>query len=217
MLGRGGEAAADEERVATARREAVDLIERVRNILLQPKDEWPKVAAEETTPQSLYFGYIMILAAIGPVAMLVAFGSLGVGFGLGTAVFTYVQSLIGVAILALIVDALAPSFGGTKDLAAAMKLVAYSFTAVWVAQVALLVPMVGMLVVLVGLIYGFYLFFLGAPVLKKSAPDKAVPYTIAVLISAIVLMYLLGMMARSLGFGFGMGPGPMAMATGMPR
>ena len=188
----------------------MDLIERVKNILLQPRHEWPKIAAEETPPQSLYFGYIMILAAIGPVAMLLDFSSLG--FGLGPAVFTYVQSLIGVAILALIVDALAPSFGGTKDLAAAMKLVAYSFTAVWVAQVALLVPMMlGMLVVLVGLIYGFYLFFLGAPVLKKSAPDKAVPYTIAVVISTIVLMYLLGMMARSLGFG--LGPGAMAMAT----
>ena len=193
----------------------MDLIERVKNILLQPKDEWPKIATEEATPQSLYFGYIMILAAIGPVATLLVFSSLGIGVGLGTAVYSYVLSLVGVAILALIVDALAPSFGGTKDLAAAMKLVAYSFTAVWIAQIALLVPMLGMLVVLVGSIYGFYLFFLGAPVLKKSAPDKAVPYTIAIVISAIVLIYLLGMMARSLGFG--LGAGPMAMATGMPH
>lgn len=194
----------------------MDLLDRVKNILLQPKDEWPKIAAEEATPQSLYVGYIMILAAIGPVAMLLAFSSLGIGFGFGTAVFTYVQSLIGVAILALIVDALAPSFGGTKDLTAAMKLVTYSFTAVWIAQIAMLAPMLGMLVVLVGSIYGFYLFFLGAPVLKKSAPDKAVPYTIAVVISVIVLIYLLGMMARSLGFG--LGPGSMAMATMvMPR
>jgi len=193
----------------------VDLIERVKNILLQPKDEWPKIATEEATPQSLYFGYIMILAAIGPVATLLVFSSLGIGVGLGTAVYSYVLSLVGVAILALIVDALAPSFGGTKDLAAAMKLVAYSFTAVWIAQIALLVPMLGMLVVLVGSIYAFYLFFLGAPVLKKSAPDKAVPYTIAIVISAIVLIYLLGMMARSLGFG--LGAGPMAMATGMPH
>jgi hypothetical protein len=189
----------------------VNLIERVKSILLSPKEEWPRIAAETATVQSLYVGYIMILAAIGPIAMLVAFSALGLGFGLGTGVFAYIHSLIGVAILALIVDVLAPSFGGTKDYIAAMKLVAYSFTAVWIAQIALLIPVVGMLVVLVGLIYGFYLFFLGAPVLKKSTPDKAVPLTIVVVVSAIVLMYLFGMIARSLGFGFGMGGGSMGM------
>jgi len=194
------------------------LIERVKNILLQPKDEWPKIAVEEATPQSLYLGYIMILAAIGPLATFVAFGAFGLGFGLGMAVFAYIQSLIGVAILALIVDVLAPSFGGTKDFVAAMKLVAYSFTALWVAQIAFLIPMLGLLVVLIGLIYSFYLFFLGVPVLKKSTADRAVPFTIVVVVSAIVLMYLLGMIARSLGFGFGMGAGSMGMgAMGIPR
>ena len=196
----------------------MELIERVKNILLQPKDEWPKIAVEEATPQSLYLGYIMILAAIGPLATFVAFGAFGLGFGLGMAVFAYIQSLIGVAILALIVDVLAPSFGGTKDFVAAMKLVAYSFTALWVAQIAFLIPMLGLLVVLIGLIYSFYLFFLGVPVLKKSTADRAVPFTIVVVVSAIVLMYLLGMIARSLGFGFGMGAGSMGMgAMGIPR
>ena len=50
----------------------------------------------------------MILAAIGPLATFVAFGAFGIGFGLGIAVFAYIQSLIGVAILALI-------FIGPKD------------------------------------------------------------------------------------------------------
>ena len=196
----------------------MDLIERVKNILLQPKDEWLKIASEEATPQSLYLGYIMILAAIGPLATFVAFGAFGLGFGLGMAVFAYIQSLIGVAILALIVDVLAPSFGGTKDFVAAMKLVAYSFTALWVAQIAFLIPMLGLLVVLIGLIYSFYLFFLGVPVLKKSTADRAVPFTIVVVVSAIVLMYLLGMIARSLGFGFGMGAGSVGVgAMGIPR
>lgn len=196
----------------------MNLFERVKNILLSPKEEWLKIAAETATVQSLYVGYIVILAAIGPVVMLVAFGALGFGFGASTAVFAYIHSLIGVAILALIVDVLAPSFGGTKDYVAALKLVAYSFTAAWIAQIALLLPVLGLLVLLVGLIYGFYLFFLGVPVLKKSTVDKAVPFTIVVVISAIVLMYLLGMIARSLGFGFGMSAGSMGMGPmGMPR
>lgn len=196
----------------------MNIIERVKNILLNPKEEWLKIAAETATVQSLYVGYIVILAAIGPIVMLVTFGAVQMGFAASTAVFAYINSLIGVAILALIVDVLAPSFGGAKDYVGAMKLVAYSFTALWVAQIALLIPFLGWLVVLVGLIYSFYLFLLGVPALKKSTPDKAVPFTIVVLISAIVLMYLLGMIARGLGFGFGGGPGAMGMSPiGMLR
>ena len=196
----------------------MNFIDRIKKILLSPKDEWQTIAGESATVQSLYVGYIVILAAIGPLAMLVSFGVLGLGFGVGAAVFAYIHSLVGVAILALIVDLLAPTFGGTRDFVAAMKLVAYSLTAVWVAQIALLIPVVGMLVVLIGLVYAFYLFFLGVPVLKKATADKAVPFTIVVLISAVVLMYLLGMIARGLGFGFGVGSGPMAMGPmGLPR
>jgi hypothetical protein len=196
----------------------MNLIDRIRKILLSPKDEWPKIAVEVATVQSLYLGYIVILAAIGPLATLVSLSIIGFGFGVGAAIFAYIHALIGVAILALIVDLLAPTFGGTRDYVAAMKLVTYSFTAVWVAQLALLIPVAGFLVVLVGVVYGFYLFFLGVPVLRKATADRAVPFTLVVVISAIVLMYLLGMIARSLGFGFGMGGGPMAMGPmGMPR
>lgn len=197
----------------------MNIFERAKNILLQPKQEWPKISGESATVQSLYIGYIMILAAIGPLAMLVSFAALGLGFGLGAAVFAYIHALVGVAILALIVDVLAPNFGGTRDFVAALKLVAYSFTALWVAQIALLLPAAGALIVLVGFIYGFYLFLLGVPVLKKSTPDKAVPFTIVVVVSAIVLMYLLALIARSLGFGFGYGLGfggaPMGVGRAM--
>ena len=48
----------------------MNLVDRVKNILLAPKDEWPKIAPESETTQSMYVGYIMILAAIGPIAIL---------------------------------------------------------------------------------------------------------------------------------------------------
>jgi hypothetical protein len=188
----------------------VDLFERAKNIVLQPKSEWPTIAAEAATPLSLYVGYIMILAAIGPIVMLLGFGGIG-ALGLRVAIAAYINSLIGVAVLALIVDVLAPNFGGTKDFVAALKLTAYSFTATWAAQIALLIPVLGWLVVLAGAIYGFYLFFLGAPVLKKCAADKAVMFTIVVLLCAIVLMYLVRLVVLNLGFGGGMGMAGVSM------
>jgi len=102
---------------------------------------------------------------------------------------------------------LATNFGGSKDFVAALKLTAYSFTAAWVAQIALLVPVLGWLVVLAAAIYSFYLFFLGAPILKKCTGDKAAVFTIVVLLCAIVLTYLMRLVVMNLGFGGATGAG----------
>lgn len=162
----------------------MNLFDRVKAILVEPRNEWAKIAAEPATVQSLYTGWIMILAAIGPVALLVATGSIQL------AIAQYVLSLIITFVLALIVDALAPSFGGTKDFIASLKLTAYSYTVAWLAGIFNLLGLLGGLLVLVATIYAFYTFFLGAPVLKKSSPEKAVPFTLVIVLCGIVLGFL---------------------------
>ena len=47
------------------------LVDRVKNILLTPKTEWEVIDAEPTTVADLYKGYIIPLAAIGPVAQAI--------------------------------------------------------------------------------------------------------------------------------------------------
>ena len=177
------------------------LMDRLKGILLEPRNEWPKIGAESASVQSLYTGWIMILAAIGPIILLVTLGALGLG--VRVAILAYVNALIGTAVLALIVDLLSTTFGGTKDFVASLKLVAYSMTAVWVAQLALIVPMVGMVVLLIAAIYACYTFFLGAPVLKKCATDKAIPYTLVVLLCAIVLSYIVRLAVGGIAYGAG--------------
>ena len=175
----------------------MNVVDRIKGILLDPRAEWPRIATEPATVQSLYTGWIMLLAAIGPIMILVSTtlftSALGFGFGFGVraAIAAYINALIGVAVLAMIVDVLAPSFGGAKDYVRSLKLVAYSFTSVWVAQIALIVPVLGWLIVLAGAIYGFYLFFLGAPLLGRCSVEKAVPYTIVVVLCAIVLSIII--------------------------
>ena len=122
------------------------LIDRVKNMLLTPKTEWPVIAGETTTVQSLYVGYILILAAIGPIAMALRLGLFGMG--IGVAVISYIVALIMVYLLAWIVDALAPTFGGEKNFIRSLQLTAYSFTAAWVAGIFHLIPFVGGLLAL---------------------------------------------------------------------
>ena len=58
---------------------------------------------------------------------------------------SYALSLVGIFILALIVDALAPTFGGQKSQVQALKTVAYAYTASWIASIIGIVPGLGLL------------------------------------------------------------------------
>jgi hypothetical protein len=177
------------------------LIDRVKNILLQPKVEWPKIALEPATVGSLYSGYVVYLAAIPVLANLI--GSLVFGYSFGgitirpplfdaifTAIVQFLLALAVVYVLALIIDMLAPRFGGESNRINAFKLAAYSLTASWVAGIFGLVPVLGFLSIL-GL-YSFYLLYVGAPVLMHMPADRALSYTAVIVVIAIVVSLIVG-------------------------
>ncbi|HRL23779.1 MAG TPA: Yip1 family protein [Brevundimonas diminuta] len=170
---------------------AVDpsLVSRVKYILTRPKFEWPVIDAESASIKGLFTSYAVILAAIPAVATIVgqiAFGHRGLVGPVLAGALSYVLSLLSVYILGMIIDALAPTFGGTKNPVKAMQVAVYSMTAAWVAGVLNVLPMLGWLAGLLGL-YGFYLMYLGLPTLMKTAADKALGYTIVVVVAAIIL------------------------------
>ncbi len=191
----------------------MSLIDRAKNILTQPKQEWPVIDTEPASVGSLYSSYIVPLSAIPVIAALIGgwvfgipfLGRTPIGYGIGRAVLTYVLGLIGVYIVALIVDALAPSFGGTKNQVQALKVTAYSYTAAWVAGILQIFPVLGLIAALLGL-YGLYLLYTGLPVLMKAPQDKAMGYTVVVVIAVIILWIIIGAIVGAIIgtlFGFG--------------
>lgn len=183
----------------------MELLERAKNILLRPKDEWPKIAAEKTPTLSPYVVYVSVLAAIGPLALLV--GSMGTAIFL--AVFTYAFSFFEVFMLALTIDVVRPSLGGERNFTQSFKLVAYSYTASWVAAVAQmpLQSVVGGIIGLVAAIYGVYIFYLGVPVLAQCPRGKSVLMTIIFVVCAILLSVVLaGLLLWGVGAVLGMEP-----------
>lgn len=175
------------------------LIDRIKGIILEPKFAWTAIAAEPATTQSIYTGWVMILAAIGPLATLVGFADLGIAWSVRLAVGSYVIALVITFVLAMIVDVLAPSFGGQRDFVAALKLTAYSYTAAWLAGVANVLGTFGGLIVLLASIYAWYTFFLGAPVLGKCAQEKALVYTIVVVVAGLVIGIVFGLGMAGMG------------------
>ena len=182
---------------------ATGILARVKNIVLSPATEWPVIAAEASSARTIYLNYVAPLVAISVVAgflgqtfigmslPLLGTVRMGIVAGLAQAIVTFALSFVGVFVIALIVDALAPTFGGQKDSLAALKATAYSFTPAWVASVLNLIPVLAILVVLAAL-YGLYLLYLGLPVLMRTSKDKAVGYTVVTVLCAIATWILIG-------------------------
>lgn len=183
------------------------VIQRAKDILLKPRETWPVIAAEPATTQSIYMPYVLLLAAIGPVAQFLGgqifgYGALGItyhpplGTALGSALLSYGMTLASVFILSLVIDGIAPNFGGEKNQVQALKVAAYSATAGWIAGIFGLIPSLAILGI-VGL-YSLYLLYLGLPVLMKVPQDKALGYTAVVVVVAIVLFLVIGAIVGAL-------------------
>jgi len=188
---------------------APKLMNRVTNILTKPKEEWQVIDGESTSVASLYSGYIVILAAIPIVASLIKMSLIGtsalfttvhVGIvrGLIGAIVGYVLSLGGVYLAAFVIEKLAPSFQSQGNTLQALKLVAYAYTAAWVAGVFNLLPMIGILGILAGGIYSIYLFYLGLPLLMRTPQDKVVAYMIVAAVIIFVIYIVIGLVVSGI-------------------
>jgi hypothetical protein len=184
------------------------LVDRVKKILLQPNDEWAVIASELSDTGTLYRTYIIPLAAIAPVCGAIGWSLFGISLpftgavrlpvttALTNAAIMYGLALVGVFLFAVIIDALAPSFGGQKNQVQALKVAAYASTASWVGGVFTLVPALS-IIALVSSLYSLYLLYAGLSPLMKSPRDKAVPYAIVIILVGIVLFVVLAAVRRA--------------------
>ena len=197
------------------------LIERAKAIILKPAQTWPVIAAEPATPGELITRYAIPLAAIAPLCgfirgQLFGYGAFGFNYrpglmsGLSTLIVSYVLGLVGVIVLALIADWLAPKFDGMSNRTNAFKLVVFASFAAWLAGAFQLIPGLGLLG-LAGL-YTLYLFYTGAAQLMKVPQDKSIAYTAVTLVCAAVLYWLVGIVTVSFIGLFGLGGMPSLAA-----
>jgi len=178
----------------------MDIVARAKALIVSPKTEWPRIAAEPATTGGLFTGYAMILAAIPAIAGFIGISVIGFSVrgqtfhlpastALFQAIVQYVLGLVGLWLFGKIIEILAPTFGGARDEVAAMKVAVYGATAVWLAGIFSLIPMIAVLGIL-GL-YSLYLIYTGLPVLMRCPPEKALVYTAAVVVCGIVITLLI--------------------------
>jgi hypothetical protein len=142
------------------------------------------------------------MAAIGPLAATVGTivfqvrSSLGGSYAMGpgdavtSGVLEYGLNLAAVYGFALVIDALAPSFGGQRNMVQALKVAAYGSTPYWLGGALALFPKLA----LIGGAFGLYsvrLFARGLAPVMKASRDKAAAYTLLVSIAGIIIALLI--------------------------
>ena len=183
-----------------------NLVQRVINIITKPKQEWEVIATEKPNAMKLIGGYALILALIPALSAFIKYGIIGFSFmgytsrsissGIQTGLIQLLSAVIGVYLLAWIIDLLAPSFDSEKNFGRSLQLAVYSSTPQWVAGILLLLSTtMSMLIMVIGL-YAIYLLAVGMPVLKHTPKDKVVGYValtiVAMIIIALVMALILG-------------------------
>ena len=173
----------------------MNLIDRVKNILITPKTEWDVIESETTNPQTLLMGYVLPLAVMATAGTflqgLLFPGLSSFTFYIATAVVVFLTQAISFYISTYIVDALATSFGSEKDINKSAQLVAYSGTPSYIAGLLSFIPVIGSLLSVAAWLYGIYLMYLGIGPLKKSPEDKKIVYMIVSYLIIIVVYFIL--------------------------
>jgi hypothetical protein len=178
----------------------MEIINRVKNILVSPKTEWQTIEAENAPHLKVFTTYVIPLAAIPAIAAFIGYGLIGysafgvhvssVQWGIRQAIMQYVLMLGGTYLSAFVINMLADNFGAKKDFDRAFSLVAYAYTPMFVAGIFYILPSLAIIASLAGL-YGLYLLYIGLQPLMKQPADKTTSYFIISLLVMIVVSVVL--------------------------
>ncbi|WP_018266378.1 Yip1 family protein [Methylosinus sp. LW4] len=184
-----------------------DILERAKRIISSPKTEWAAIEAEQTTALDLYRNYILYLAAVPAIANFLGGWLFGFSRGSNVVHYSFFTGLIRAALqyglglpllygVALVISMLAPSFEGKRDDLRALKLIAYSYTPIWLAEIFGLVPGLRWLDVLG--VFAVYLFYVGVSRMMRSKEEYSDVYTAAALVLGIATSFLHGLIVHML-------------------
>lgn len=193
-----------------------NVIERAKNIITQPAKEWDVISMETPNQSQIILGYVLILAGAAAVAAFIGYGFIGfnsgflgiriagVDWGIYQALAVLIGAIVGVYVCAMVIDALAPSFGSEKNMGRSVQLVAYSYTPAWIGGLLAIYPPIALIGSLFGL-YGLYIMYIGLPKIKKTPADKQVGYFVVSIVAVIVVYFVIGLiMSRLLMPAFGL-------------
>ena len=185
------------------------IVTRVKNILMDPNQEWDAIQREELTVSDVYTRYLFAAAAVPALAHLIGqivliYSALPIAqmpLSVSKAIFRvaifYGLWLGSVHVTAFLINQLAPAFQSRPNFTNAVKLSGFAWVAVWAVGILLAVPILRQLLVL-ALFYAIYILHLGLPKLMATPNDKAIPFTCVIAVAMFLLFIMTGWFGGSL-------------------
>lgn len=186
----------------------MNIASRTKDILIDPASEWVRIEDEPVDPTFLFGIYAALLALIPALSGFIGACVIGVidprGEVVRTPIFDgfvgavsgYAAAIFTIVLLGLVINLLAPLFGGRRNFGAAFKLAVYSYTPVLLAGIFLLLP--GLHFLLLTGFYGAYILWLGLPRLMKASLQKRFTFAGLIVVCAWALAYMGAVAQRAL-------------------
>ena len=178
----------------------MDLVNRVKQILVTPKTEWEIIDGENDSHMKVLTTYVLLLAAIPAIASFIGYGLIGhsvlgirigsMGLGIRQAIVQYIAMVGSVYVTAFVIDLLAENFGSKKNFDKAFSLVAYAYTPAFVGGIFYIYYSLSILAGLAS-IYSLYLLYIGLAPMMKTPTEKHTTYFVVSLLVMIVASFVL--------------------------
>jgi hypothetical protein len=192
----------------------MSIVQRAKNIIMKPSDEWNVIASEPATIGGLFTGYATPLALIPMVSTILFNGLLGIsaadmmGFGsgmpldlmaiAGMAILSFIVSLVSLFVMGTLVKLVSPSFNGTSDKVQAMKLMTYASTPSWVVALVSWIPFLGAVLGFAATVYVVYLIYLGLNPVLGVPKEKIAGFTVVIVLIYVVLVLIMSSIVAGL-------------------
>jgi hypothetical protein len=141
--------------------------------------------------------YALILALLPALAGIIRLSISGLSMyaAVRYGILAYALNIGGVFLLAYMMDAIAPSFGSTKNFNDSMKTVVFALTPNWIGGVFSGIYLISIISFLAG-IYALFLLYVGMGIVKNPPKEKLMGYFIVTILLAIAIFIVIGAIVR---------------------
>jgi len=176
--------------------DAKKILERSKNIIISPKNEWFKIEAEQQTKQQVLFDYAVPYISVVGVILAVS-GSIyhDVTYAIANAIITCMVQVLSIFIVSFIIYELQKNFKGTANRDKCYNVVAYSLTPYWIVSVVTAILPAFASIAPIAL-YAFYLFYVGLCIFIAVPDDKRISFNLV----AILILFLTNNILSAAGY-----------------
>jgi hypothetical protein len=185
------------------------IINHIGGILKNPVAHFEVVSLEERSVSDLFLGYILILAAIPPLAGLIGTTQFGWSFAAGATVKLtfasalkisiayYLAILVAIYTLAKLIQWMSRTYGGGQPLERCLALTSYAATPMFLIGVLQIYPVMWLNYIagLPVLAYTVYRLYIGTPIMMRTPREQGFLFSSAIL--AVGMVALIGRLAST--------------------